>query len=283
MRIYVLRFAIITLLAWFAVRLLLKPLNRLAEAAQQLGRNIHSKPLATDGPLEVSQAAHAFNAMQRRLVDNLAERSRFLAAVSHDLRSPITRMKLRTELLDSDPLRQKFRHDLEEMDALIAATLDLMQDVDPGEGRQLIDINSLLASQQSDAAETNGVVSIHGRARPLLGYPRSLKRCLQNLIENAIRYGKRADIEVFDSAERLDIHISDDGPGIPPDLLEQVLEPYYRLEQSRNSSTGGFGLGLSIAHTVVQAHQGSLTLSKRTPHGLRVSVLLPYTPSASVA
>ena len=284
LRIYVLRFAAIILISWFAVRLVLKPLQRLAAAAEQLGRNIHSPPLATDGPVEVSKAALAFNAMQRRLIANIAERTRFLAAVSHDLRSPITRMKLRTELLDgtiSETQRQKFRNDLEEMDAMVSSTLNVMQSVDAGEPQQLVDIDSLLLSLQSDFGEMQAQVAIDGTAAPILGYARSLRRCLQNLVENAVRYGQLAHVVVTDTAAWLQIEVSDNGPGIAPELLEQVMEPYYRIEPSRNSATGGFGLGLSIAQMVAQAHQGTLRLRNGEAGGLIATLTLPRTAAAA--
>jgi signal transduction histidine kinase len=146
LRIYLLRIAAVILLAWLAVRLVMQPLGRLADAADKLGKNIFSAPLATSGPTEVRKASQAFNAMQQRLIDNIAERTRFLAAVSHDLRSPITRLKLRTELLPGEADRIKFRRDLDEMDALVGATLTMVQDSGLHEQQQTVDIDSLLAS-----------------------------------------------------------------------------------------------------------------------------------------
>lgn len=274
-RIYVLRIAVVVLIAWAAVRLAMKPLQVMANAAEELGRNIHSKPLSADGPLEVRKAAQAFNAMQRRIIDNIAERTRFLAAVSHDLRSPITRMKLRTEMIEGEHHKEKFRKDLDEMDAMISATLNVMQDADVHENRQLIDLDSLLTSLQSDLAELGKEIRLSGHAAPVGGYPRSLKRCLQNIVENAVRYGERACVTLAERGDAVQITVDDNGPGIPADMLERVLEPFYRLERSRNAATGGFGLGLSIAATVVQAHRGEITLTNRPEGGLRVTILIP--------
>lgn len=274
LRIYVLRAAAIVLLAWLAVRLVMKPLQRLAEAAEQLGDNIHSPPLDTGGPLEVRKASLAFNAMQRRLINNIAERTRFLAAVSHDLRSPITRLRLRTEMAVAPAQQERFRKDLDEMDALISATLHLVQDSDVHEQLQLVDVNSLLSSLRLDFGEIGAVVEVSGVAAPLQGYAHSLKRCLQNIIENAIRYGEQATVEVIDTAEQLRIVVRDRGPGIPEDELAKVLEPFYRLEPSRSASTGGFGLGLNIAQTVAQAHHGQLTLRNLPQRGLEVTLTL---------
>lgn len=279
LRIYVLRAMVIVLLAWLAVRLVMKPLQRLADAAEQLGRNIHSQPLATNGPSEVRKASLAFNAMQRRLIDNIAERTRFIAAVSHDLRSPITRLRLRAEMAVAPAQRERFVKDLDEMDALIDATLHLVQDSDVQEQPQLVDINSLLTSLQANFSEIGASVTVSGHADPLPGYAQSLKRCLQNIIENAIRYGERAMVEVHDSREALRIVVCDHGPGIPEDQLDKVLEPFYRLEPSRNAGTGGFGLGLNIAQTVAQAHHGELRLRNLPQGGLEVTLWLERSPA----
>lgn len=275
LRIYLLRAAVIVALAWLAVRLVMQPLKRLADAAEQLGDNIHSQPLDTGGPLEVRKASLAFNAMQRRLIDNIAERTRFIAAVSHDLRSPITRLRLRAEMAVAPAQRARFCKDLDEMDALIDATLHLVQDSDVQEQLQRVDINSLLTSLQVDFDEIGAELRISGQAAPLPGYAQSLRRCLHNLIENAIRYGELALVEVGDSRAALHITVRDRGPGIPDHQLDKVLEPFYRLEQSRNAGTGGFGLGLNIAQTVARAHHGELRLRNLPQGGLEVTLRLP--------
>lgn len=279
LRIYLLRATAIVLLAWLAVRLVMQPLKRLADAAEQLGNNIHSQPLATDGPLEVRKASLAFNAMQQRLIDNIAERTRFIAAVSHDLRSPITRLRLRAELAVAPAQRERFCKDLDEMDALIDATLHLVQDSDVQEQPQLVDIDSLLTSLRVDFSEIGAEVRVDGHAAPLPGYAQSLRRCLYNLIENAIRYGQVAMVEVRDTRDALRIAVRDQGPGIPQDQLAKVLEPFYRLEPSRNAGTGGFGLGLNIAQTVARAHHGELRLRNLPERGLEVLLLLYKTRS----
>jgi len=275
MRLYVLRIAAIVLIALVVVRLVMQPLKKLARAAEQLGENIHSPPLDDSGPIEVRQAAQAFNVMQRKLIDGLAERTRFLAAVSHDLRSPITRMKLRTEMLKDAAAQEKFRKDLDEMEAMVTATLHFVRNIDSDEQLHDVDINTLLDSLRLDAEELGHAVSVQGSAAPLPGYARSLRRCLQNLIENAVRYGGAAEVAIMDHADALHIAIRDRGPGIPPELLEQVMEPFMRVEGSRNAQTGGFGLGLSIARTVAQAHHGELKLSNRAEGGLEALLTLP--------
>lgn len=273
MRIYLLRIAVLVVIALLAVRLAIRPLNALAKAAEALGRDIRREPLSLDGPTEVRRAAQAFNVMQQRLIASIAERTRFLAAISHDLRSPITRLRLRTELLEDTPIKERFRHDLEDMEHMVSSTLDFVSSGEVSEARQSIDINALLSSLQADLQDIGESVAVEGRAsRPLPGYARSLKRCVQNVLENAVRYGCEVVIRVDDQPLQLRILISDRGPGIPQALLDQVVEPFYRVESSRNAGTGGYGLGLSIAQTIAAAHDGSLMLRNREGGGLEVTL-----------
>ncbi|OBY92072.1 MULTISPECIES: ATP-binding protein [unclassified Pseudomonas] len=274
LRLYLLRILVVVLLALLAVRLAIGPLDKLARAAEALGKDIQRPPLAEEGPLEVRRAARAFNAMQQRLIHNLGERMRFLAAVSHDLRSPITRLRLRTEMLDDDTARQKLRKDLDDMEGMVTATLDFISGSDLDEARQNLDVNALLQSLQADFEEQGATVSVAGRAlQPLPGYPLSLQRALLNLLENAVRYAGGAEVQVEDSAQALRIRVLDRGPGIPPEQLARVTEPFYRLEPSRNRSTGGYGLGLSIAQTIAAAHHGRLQLLNREGGGLEATLL----------
>lgn len=277
LRIYLVRLTAVLLLAMVAVRFAVKPLGELAKAAEALGRNIHRPPLPVTGPLEVRSAAQSFNTMQEQLVSSLAERTRFLTAVSHDLRSPLTRLRLRMEMLPDAQSRERLRGDLDEMEAMVRATLDAVQGVEITEARHEIDINSMLEGLAEDARETGYTVSVEGRAdRPLSGYPRNLKRCLQNLVDNASRYGEAAHITIRDDASMLQIVISDHGPGIADEaLLERVFEPYFRISSSRNGASGGTGLGLTIARSVAAAHGGTLTLRNGTVKGLEVTLALP--------
>jgi len=270
--------AAVIFLSLLAVRLATRPLNTLASAAEKLGNDINSPPLAETGPTEVRRAAHAFNTMQSRLARYIQERTRILAAMSHDLKTPITRMRLRAELLEDDGLKAKFVRDLEEMESMVAATLDFMRGVDSQEARQPVDIMALLESIQSDGKEMGQQINIKGTvSRPYIGAPNALKRCLGNLIDNAIKYGMRADIVLSDSDKRLEISIRDQGPGIPETLLERVFEPFFRLEESRSRDTGGTGLGLSIARNIAQAHGGELALHNLADGGLEAFIVLPRT------
>ncbi len=275
LRIYLLRIIVVVIIVLLAVRLAIRPLNQLAQAAQALGQDIRRSPLTVKGPVEVQRAARAFNLMQQRLLASLAERTRFLAAVSHDLRSPITRLRLRTEMLDDEPLKQRFRKDLTEMEGLVSTTLEFVSSGEINEPRQNIDINALLQSLQADLEDIGEHITLNGHAsRPVSGYAHSLKRCMQNLLENAVRYARDVQVIVDEQPDTLTITVRDSGPGIAPELLTQVLEPFYRVESSRNSSSGGYGLGLSIAQTVAAAHGGTLELRNRPEGGLDVVLRL---------
>lgn len=268
--------AAVILLSLLAVRLATRPLNILASAAEKLGNDINSPPLIETGPTEVRRAAHAFNTMQSRLASYIQERTRILAAMSHDLKTPITRLRLRAELLEDDDLRSKFAKDLEEMESMVAATLDFMRRVDNPEPVQPVDIMALLESLQADTAEMGQEVRLDGiAAQPYPCKPAALKRCLGNLIDNAVKYGKSATLRVDDSDKQLQIRILDQGPGIPESLLERVFEPFYRLENSRSRDTGGTGLGLSIARNIAQLHGGELLLRNTSGGGLEAILTLP--------
>ena len=268
--------AAVIILSLLAVRLATRPLNTLASAAEKLGKDINSPPLIETGPTEVRRAAHAFNTMQSRLASYIQDRTRILAAMSHDLKTPITRLRLRAELLEDEDHRTRFVKDLEEMESMVAATLDFMRGVDNPEQVQPMDIMALLESLQADAAEIGQQVSLEGvAARPYPCKPAALKRCLSNLIDNAVKYGKNATIIVDDHDKQLQIHILDNGQGIPEAELERVFEPFYRLESSRSRDTGGTGLGLGIARNIAQMHGGDLLLRNRPCGGLEAILTLP--------
>ncbi len=259
------------------MRWVTRPLQLLATAADELGRDINRPPLPEGGPAEVSRAAHAFNTMQTRLVRFIDERTRLLAAMSHDLKTPLTRMRLRAELLDDASLRQKFEADLLEMEAMVTQTLEFMRGLTRREPAQLVDVAGLLESLQADNEAMGRSVTLAGRVtRPLQGEPQLLKRCLSNLIDNAVLYGKCAEIRVEDGPDQLAIHVRDRGPGIPETEIEKVFEPFHRLEGSRSRETGGTGLGLSIARSIAQAHGGDVRLRNHDGGGLEAILTLPW-------
>ena len=262
-------------LSLLAVRWLTRPLGVLAVAADELGRNIRRAPLAEEGPAEVRRAAAAFNTMQARLQTYLREREQMLAAVSHDLRTPITRLRLRAELIEDESLRAKFSRDLAEMESMTSAALDFLRGARADEPVQPVDVQALLESLQADMEEAGQAVQVHGQAAaPYPARPLALKRCLANLVENAVKYGTRAEVHLEDDGRELQIIVADDGPGIPEAELERVFEPFYRIEGSRSRETGGVGLGLSVARDIARAHGGELTLRNRPRGGLEAVLTL---------
>lgn len=261
--------------AWFGARTLARPIQRLGDAATRLAENLESPPLPLDGTLEARQAAEAFNRMQQRIRRQLEERNRFLAAVSHDLRTPLTRMQLRAERIDDAELKAQLRHDMGEMASMLDATLQTLRDHAQSEVPVRLNVTALVHSLVDDMAEVGQPVSVSGQAGQVMARPVALRRCLANLLENAVRYGGRARAVLSNSDRGVRIEIEDDGPGIPEAMLEQVFEPFYRLESSRNRATGGVGLGLSIAREVARQHGGDLTLRNRPEGGLSACLLLP--------
>jgi len=200
-----------------------------------------------------------------------------LAAMSHDLRTPLTRLRLRVESIPDEQLYARFVADLDEMESLVRGALGLFKGLEDDEAFEHVDVNALLEALVAEYTELGSDVSLEGKARELaLVKPRALKRCLTNLVDNALKFGRRAMISVDDSdGEALVIHVEDDGPGIAEESLEKVFEPFYRLESSRSRDTGGTGLGLSIARDIAQAHGGRLTLRNRAGGGLTAELRLP--------
>jgi signal transduction histidine kinase len=232
----------VLVLSYLAVRWVTRPLHVLASAADELGRDINRPPLPEEGPAEVSRAAHAFNTMQSRLIRLIDDRTRILAAMSHDLKTPITRMRLRADLLDDDELRAKFEADLREMEAMVTATLEFMRGLGKRDAAQPLDTMALLESLQAENEDMGRAVTLAGRvSKPYVGSPSLLKRCIANLIDNALNYGGRADITVADEPNGLIIRIRDHGAGIPDNQLEAVFEPFFasRVTQPRDRGTGG--------------------------------------------
>jgi protein-histidine pros-kinase len=266
----------LTVAAWFGARMLARPIQRLGRAASDLGVDLNRLPIAETGTSEARQAARVFNQMQQRIRQSVEERGRFLAAVSHDLRTPLTRMKLRVERLQDEAARDKLREDIAEMAAMLNATLSYLRDEASAESWKLLDVAALLESMAEDAVEGGHDVTVSGGAQPLLTKPTALRRCLSNLLENALRYGHSAHIVVRDTADSLTIEVRDAGPGIPEDQMEAVFEPFVRLENSRNRATGGVGLGLAIAREAAAQCGGKLTLENAAGGGLVARLTLAH-------
>ncbi len=263
-------------LSLFAVRLATRPLALMADAADGLGRDINRPPLEERGPDEVRKAAAAFNTMQRRLRRYIEDRGNILASISHDLKTPITRLRLRTELLDDPGLRAKFNDDLNAMEQMVASTLDFMRGTESREPPVAVDMAGLLESICDDMEEMGRKVTLElPPIAPYTGRPLALARCLTNLVENAVRYGREARVRAEDGPQLLTIVIADRGPGVPEAELETLFKPFYRGEGSRSRETGGTGLGLGIARNIARAHGGDVVLRRGAAGGLEAVVTLP--------
>lgn len=260
----------------WAVQRSTKPLNRFARAAERLGLDVNAPPMDEDGPREVKRAARAFNKMQSRLQAFVKDRTHMLAAISHDLRTPITRLRLRAEFIDDGEQRSKMLHDLDEMEAMIAATLQFARDDATGETTRTLDLAELVGGLCTDAGQAGDDVTYSGLdVLMFVGRKVSLKRMVANLLGNAVRYGKRVRVNLYEEDENVVLVVSDDGPGIPTDMMERVFDPFVRVEGSRSRETGGTGLGLTAVKTIAQAHGGQVELINREEGGLDVRVTLP--------
>ncbi|RIX76234.1 ATP-binding protein [Acidovorax cavernicola] len=273
---------VLAVCAWVAVRLVTRPLAQLSEAADQLGPDLKSHALAEEGPTEVAHAARAFNAMQQRIAGYMAERVEILAAISHDLQTPITRMRLRTDLMDDTHDREKFRQDLDAMHSLVREGVTYARTLHGATEPPLrIDADALFESMVADYEDTGHQVRLEGRAgAPIVSRPNALRRILMNLIDNALKFGTDVTLRVQAGDQRLVVSVLDNGPGIPPDELDAVLKPFYRVESSRNRSTGGTGLGLAIAHQLAMAMGAELTLHNRAEGGLEARLAVLTAPAA---
>jgi signal transduction histidine kinase len=272
--ITVLIFASVTL---FVARRISRPLRHLTKSAERLGRGEELEVLPEEGPNDIRSTVGAFNRMQIRLRRFLEDRTRMLAAIGHDLRTPITSLRLRTEFIDDAETREKFISTLDEMQGMAEAALSLTQSEAISEATRVVDLNALIESLCDDLADLGWSVEFQPDGRlPYPCRPAALRRALRNVIENAVRYGERARVELNSSGEGVEILVEDDGPGIPEGDRERVFDPFVRLESSRSRDTGGVGLGLSIARSISRNHGGDIRLSQRSS-GLCVHIRLPET------
>lgn len=256
-------------LTFFVARLATKHIRTLAQAAHELGRNIEQPRLRDDkGPSEVREAVSAFNSMQTQIRHFIDERTYMLAAIAHDLQTPLTRLRLRLEKVENEELRDKLIHDLALTQDIVKEGLDLARSVDAEEPFELLDLDSLIASICDDATDAGLKVTQSGRIGvPVKVRPNALRRCLGNLVDNAVKYGGFAKVSVRKQGPRLVISVIDGGPGIPDDQLEAVLKPFQRLEASRSRDSGGIGLGLTIAANIAARHRGRLYLRNLRKNG----------------
>jgi signal transduction histidine kinase len=266
----------ILLVSFVLVRSVTAPLRTLASAADRIGIDLAAPEVPQTGPREIQQAATAFNRMQTRIKRLISDRTQTLAAVSHDLKTPITRLRLRAEFVKDEELRQTIEDDLDEMEGMLESTLAFLRGDAMSEESKTVDVGTILATISNHLVDTGHDVVLAGvphaslRCKPL-----AIKRALSNLIENAVNYGTRARVALAERDDEIVITIADDGPGIPEDEHERVFDPFYRLEASRNRETGGTGLGLTVARTAIRAHGGDIALKNRQGNGLSVTVTLP--------
>lgn len=267
----------VVILSALVVRHLTKPLATFARAAQRLGVDVNAQPMAEKGPAEVRQAAHAFNEMQSRIRRFVSDRTQMIAAISHDLGTPITRLRLRAEFIEDEEQRSKMLADLDDMERMVSSALSFTRDEAPCEPRAMVDLRTLLHRVCDDLADSGQAVSLQDAtaAVPYECRPVAMRRALGNLIDNAVKYGRRAEVSLRATADDIVIRIDDEGPGIPEDRHEDVFKPFHRLDVSRSRETGGAGLGLAVARSIVRAHGGDIVLVNRPEGGLRVEVRLP--------
>jgi signal transduction histidine kinase len=264
--------AAVMILGVGAMRLITRPIASLASAAEELGRGARPGDVPEAGLDEVRQAARAFNRMQHRIRRMIEDRTQMIAAISHDLRTPITRLRLRAEFVEDAEEQQKMLADLDQMEAIIRSTLAFAREDADTEPTSPVDVRALL----EEVAESHPPARLTTREPcTLRARPVALRRCFNNLVENAVRYGGSAEIAVRDLPDAVEVTVDDAGPGIPEDRLQDVFRPFVRLEESRNRDSGGAGLGLAIARSVVLAHGGAIVLSNRPAGGLRALVRLP--------
>jgi protein-histidine pros-kinase len=277
------RLGALLLAAWVGARWLSAPLGRLAQSTRELTANIHRPALRLEGTRECREAGAGINQLQQHILTQLAERDQFVAAVSHDLRTPLTRLALRVEALESELDRQRFGQDIREMDLMIRATLDHLCGTADQEPTVNLDLASLVDSLVSDRQEMGQRVtqvaqpnaSVAARAPKIQAQVSAMRRCMGNLIDNAVAYGGGAEVGVAEDADAVRLVVSDRGPGIPAEALERVLRPFVRLEASRNRHTGGVGLGLAAVVDIMRRHGGRVALRNRVGGGLQAELVFP--------
>jgi signal transduction histidine kinase len=267
----------VVVMSALVVRHLTKPLGTFARAAQRLGVDVKAPPIPESGPAEVRQATRAFNEMQERIRRFVEDRTQMLAAISHDLGTPITRLRLRAELVEDEDQKEKMLADLDDMEKMVSSALAFARDEAASEPHAMVDLRTLLQRVCDDMVDAGHAVTldIGDDTVPFGCRPAALRRALTNIFDNAVRYGHQARVSLDYDQDMVLVRVDDDGPGIPKELQEDVFKPFRRIEVSRSRETGGTGLGLTIARTIIRAHGGDVMLSNRSEGGLRVDVRLP--------
>jgi signal transduction histidine kinase len=267
--------ATVLLLSFMVVRWITRPLAALSDAAEAFGNGEHMPELPETGSREFINTARAFSAMRQRIQCYLEDRERLFISISHDLRTPITRLKLRSELLDDDVLRAEFEEDLDDLDMMVKGALQFVKDSDIHENPTEIRLDPLIKRLVRSAHLAKHHVDFTESGISVYGKPLALKRAIGNLLDNALFYGERAEISVYCLDEVVVIQIRDHGPGVPDDAFSSLFDPYVRLVHGREQNEGGLGLGLGIARSVIEAHGGQLLLENHSEGGLIATIKLP--------
>jgi len=267
-------FAVTAVFSLLAARLAVGPVRLLADAADRLSRNIDEPPLPEKGAQELRAARRAFNRMQDRLKRHVNSRALAFAAMSHDIRTPLTRMRLRLETLGPEA-KERIGEDLDEIESIARSVLEISRGLSAEEPISAVDLDAMVRRLVDDYAAMGSVLSVSGRAGAIPARPAALKRAIGNLVDNALKYGRDVAIELSENRSHVTLAVCDRGPGIPAADLSKVTTPFYRVESSRNRDTGGAGLGLAITKDLVEGQGGELTLANRDGGGLAATIRLP--------
>lgn len=269
--------AVVLFLCLLVVRSITRPLAALSDAASAFGQghDEEARPLPETGSREFVNTARAFSAMRERILRYIGDRERLFISISHDLRTPITRLKLRAELLDDEEMRNEFEEDLDELDMMVKGALQCVKDSDIHENPAEVKLDALLGRMVRSARLAGHEVGWRASGMTVRAKPLALKRALGNLLDNALFYGARAEIEVRGEGDDVLVCVRDHGPGVPEDALVSLFDPYVRLAHGREQNAGGMGLGLGIARGVIESHGGRLELSNHPEGGLSAVVRLP--------
>jgi signal transduction histidine kinase len=269
-------FLVVGIIALFFIRRLTRPLSQLTKAVSKFGTNLEVQDVEESGPEDIRSAIRRFNTMQREVRDEVKRRTQMLAAVGHDIRTPLTALRVKAELIENDEARQDIIAGIEKMESITASALDYVRGESRSEPKQNVDLRALIESECSEFEELGHEVCFNSESN--LNYhcrPIALSRALRNLIDNAVKYAGSADVELKLADERIEISVRDSGPGIPDEKLAEVLDPFTRLSDARESEKGGLGLGLSITKAIVEGHDGTLKLETNEPSGLKAIIQLP--------
>ncbi len=275
-------FFLVGIIALFSVRRLTRPLSRLTKAVSRFGTNLEVEDVEESGPVDIRNAIRRFNAMQREVRDEVKRRTQMLASVGHDIRTPLTALRVKAELIENDETREEIIASIEKMERITASALDYVRGESRSEPKQYVDLRALIESECSEFEELghrvyfNGEGDLHYHCRPV-----ALARAVRNLIDNAVKYAGGADVELIKGDDCIEIWVLDKGPGIPEDQIVEIFDPFTRLSEARESEKGGLGLGLSIAKAIVDGHDGTLRCEPNEPKGLRAVIQLPFVNGAA--